>query len=1562
MNKKAKNNKKEIYLNQIETQTEINNGKKKQKIRFLEHSLLLKQTLISAWKNKLQLVILLLLTSFATSLITGAWISYQRINEGKQYLQLDDANFDAVLPYSKSNNITQIANQAFSLRLGRLYYQPSESSTSVALYYDNTIIGREIKTIGPNDLTITYTRDAGAINGISEFQWTNPNKPLEFNLDNENVRASMYGQLMLKAQETTNPILKDKYLEAASDLYTNLFVRVSAGQILDSLKSYFSDWIKVNKSDPQLKVDDQKFTIFLLRNKINYRGEIEGDLRIPDEVNVAEDSKDPAGVLATKLVKEKDSNPRLTPSTSQDPGMNGQWMRIYRKFDLTSDVNVISDFTRQYSSPNDYNQISDGSDPNIYSYTLANAAAALQNRSVNVVNQFVGTAKVEEGTGKSVSVKVVNLGLKKLHNDVNLKVFEGVYPSSKNEIAISPQYARTHKIKPGDSISINNRPFIVSAIAGDAYNIYPTLNLLDPIPNTRTEFIAYALPDAFTNSDWFPSKDTTDLSLMYFLPWKNVSVPKFDISYFNDYFQKIIFGDNKVTDHFQSDYNKYLIEKYLHKNPDYPVKYQLAPNLVITEDNAQFSIYARGRNLINLVSVAFKYAAWIGVIFLVAVVIFITYLIVKKAIEKGKISMGILKSAGYSTGKIIASYLAYPLMVLLIAIPIGWFVGLAVQVYFTEIFNSLFLLPYNVLSFNIVPLFISIALICGFVLITTLLTGYKLLQKPPLDLMKQDSDIAAIGVSNKVGYLQKKLKKSFKSRFLLSLSKTSWKKITVTSLVIAVSTLSIVATISVPATITSMKNNYFLTQKYKNYYQYQNPIPNMPLSKYGLYAWNNLSNKENEPFYPISASMPWPENIIINDKATGEKLAWYDPVQYLKSKDKNNFEEIIRFFGTVDETTKQKIIDQVGKQLASLDNGALDMNFLSWSYSWMGGRAFSNALLKDLANLDQSENKNFSSSLITFAVSLLPEILGVSNPGVPPGPEAITEILKQTLPGFMRQILDNKGPNAYDYFSIGHNTVSYNPNYNSEVGGSEEELVTQFQLGSSDQKLVNSGFLDIQGINPQTKMLYIKPNLVEDMKYKSSETIVPMIVNRSFAAKFNLIVGNEFNAAPNVKTLYYLNKDNKLVPLPKENWYYGDNPTEGDKLIWDKTANKWGYRGQQGIDNTEFNDSYGYNYNGVYDKDGKRIIKDEPSEWNDINKIWLKLPEDIDESAKKGTIRTSNGSDKLSFDIKNISNGQWIKPFSYDVTDKFKGKVIDSTNLLMTRIPEWYGGMLDKKILVAQNNLHLGSLKEDIENDMPIWWKNIVGTTSPITKYRVIGVQDSYDTPKAYIDQKWANLILGYSYYNERSEAKDPVYAPGIYQWFSGKLSASDDIYDIIGRMSFKRDADDYSMYAMNQLDGNSEVQLVANSDLLLRKKEMMKKMADIALSASLLFIVTTIICSILIVIMITDAFTDQFRRFMSHMKAEGYTNHEINSFTLGIFTPWVLVGYGVGYGLGFLSVFGFIKVVGVIAGLAFPFSFIWWIIPLSFAIIALVYFSTFIINTYRLNTMNLIEQLKTDE
>lgn len=1560
-----------LLLNQEEGASD---EKKKPKRRLLERSLLLKQTLVAAWKAKLQLVILLLLTAFATSLVTGAWISYQRILSGQETLQLADANFDAVLPTFSSNGskpATQIANQAFSLKLGKLYYQEAEKD-SVAAYFDNSILGQEIEPLRASNLKITYTKENDKITGISDFQWANPNHPLDFNLQNLHVKGSLYGQLIKKANEANNLILKANYQQAADDLYNNLFVRTTAGQILASLKKYFTDSIVKNAGHHYLN-NENDFTDALISNKINYRGyDAKGatekrDLRIPNKVKLPDDVE----VLTNLIKKEDEEDPRVTKFGENDFGMNGQWMRIYRKFNMTGtpDPNVITNFSNQYQSPSNYNMVTDGSNSNTFSVYFAQAAAALQNRRVQVVNQYVATAGITSSTGKSTTVKVVNLGLAKNYNQVNLKIFEGIFPSSRNEIAISPQYARRYGLRPGNTININSRPFIISGIGGDAFNVYPIINSLDPLPNTRNEFIAYALPDAFYDNGWVAGKDKTDISLMYFIPWKNVPVPAFNTSAFDDYYQRTIFSDNQVNDHSQDDYNNYLMQKYVLNNPDYPTKYTLSQNLVAIEGDSQFAVYARGRVMLAAIIQGFKYIACIGVVFLLLIVIFITYLIIKKAIQKGQVSMGILKSAGYSTWSIISSYLAYPLIVLLIAIPVGWFIGLVVQVYFTEIFNSMFILPYNVLSFNFIPFLISIALICGFVLVTTLITGWKMLQKEPLMLMKKDSDIA-ISNTNKSGSGSEKLKNKFKLRFLLSLSKTSWKKITVTSIVIAVATLAITATVSIPATINNMKDNYFKTQKYKNYYQYQTPMSNMPLSKYAVYTWNNLVNKNDDPYYPVYGNMPWVEDVVINDDS-GTKLGWYDPLKYKKTGDNDsNFSEIVKFYSGVDPTTQQKIIDQIKAQLLKEPNGPLSLNILSWSYSWLGGRMFSNQLIKDIAEADQSKDQNFSNSLIAFATVILPGILNVSNPGVSPGPDAIVEILKQTLPGFIRQVLDTKGPDAYDYFAIGHNTIAYNPNYNSEVGGAEEELVTQFQLGSANSNLVNKGFLDIKGINPDTKMLVMDKALTQRLKYNSNANVVPMVINRSFAAKYNLKVGSQFSAHPKVRTLFYKKADGSFAPMPKENWYYGADPlnpdTSGKKSIWDKTASRWNARGTKKINNTDYSDTYGYRYDGIYDRDGHIKPAAEAEEWNDLNKVWLKLPDKIIENAKNGTLRSHDGSKNLSFKIENIgkqdgSGNWWIQPFSLQVADDYHGKEVDPTNLLLTRIPEWYGAMLDQENLVVDDNLHESNLATEIEKDMPTWWKNIVGT-EPITNYQIIGIHDSYDTARAYIDQKWANSIVGYSYFNDRSDNKDPLAAPGVYQWFSGKLSASDDIYDIIGRMSFKRSADDYNLYAMDSLRGNNEEPIIANSDLLLRKKEMLTKMAEIALSASLLFIVTTIICSILIVIMITDSFTEQFRIFMAHMKAEGYANKEINSFTLGIFTPWAFLGYVLGYGLGFLVVYGLVQAVSRLAGLAFPFAFIWWIIPLSFGIIALIYFSTYIINNAQLNRMDLIALLKSDE
>jgi len=78
-------------------------------------------------------------------------------------------NFDAVLPLSVSKSV-QIVNQAFSLKLGRLYYQEDDKESSSAVYFDNSIIGQQINPLESTDLKIEYQRTNNMIDGITSFE------------------------------------------------------------------------------------------------------------------------------------------------------------------------------------------------------------------------------------------------------------------------------------------------------------------------------------------------------------------------------------------------------------------------------------------------------------------------------------------------------------------------------------------------------------------------------------------------------------------------------------------------------------------------------------------------------------------------------------------------------------------------------------------------------------------------------------------------------------------------------------------------------------------------------------------------------------------------------------------------------------------------------------------------------------------------------------------------------------------------------------------------------------------------------------------------------------------------------------------------------------------------------------------------------------------------------------------------------------------------------------------------------------------------------------------------
>jgi len=87
-----------------------------------------------------------------------------------------------------------------------------------------------------------------------------------------------------------------------------------------------------------------------------------------------------------------------------------------------------------------------------------------------------------------------------------------------------------------------------------------------------------------------------------------------------------------------------------------------------------------------------------------------------------------------------------------------------------------------------------------------------------------------------------------------------------------------------------------------------------------------LDNLNNENYYPVAATMPWPNDIIIND-SEGNKLAYYNPLDYQGDENSNNFANIIKFYDS--NNKDQNMIDRVGKYLSTLTNGPLDLNLVA---------------------------------------------------------------------------------------------------------------------------------------------------------------------------------------------------------------------------------------------------------------------------------------------------------------------------------------------------------------------------------------------------------------------------------------------------------------------------------------------------------------------------------------------------------------------------------------------------------------------------------------------------------
>ena len=150
-------------------------------------------------------------------------------------------------------------------------------------------------------------------------------------------------------------------------------------------------------------------------------------------------------------------------------------------------------------------------------------------------------------------------------------------------------------------------------------------------------------------------------------------------------------------------------------------------------------------------------------IVILAIAVFVIYIITKKRIQEEKKQIGVLKALGYNSLSIAVSYLVYPIIGGVVGGLLGILIGILVNNPLTNLFISYYNVPTDAYMFNNEYL-VKVILIPTFVLsIISYFIAIIMLRKRALNLLKEGTNLKVNIFSKFVAFATRKSK--FKTKF-----------------------------------------------------------------------------------------------------------------------------------------------------------------------------------------------------------------------------------------------------------------------------------------------------------------------------------------------------------------------------------------------------------------------------------------------------------------------------------------------------------------------------------------------------------------------------------------------------------------------------------------------------------------------------------------------------------------------------------------------------------------------------------------------------------------------------
>lgn len=611
--------------------------------------LLFLQSFKRAFKEKIQIIIFLALVILSTLLLTSTWVVSNRLNTGYDFMGRGEFKYDYLFEYDSRKSLKESKKTItpWNTFANDFYSLVEENADGT----EEVLETAPILTIGDNQALqalqadwIQFETSDGIVDSINssnkdKLQQVIVTKPLEesvdavdailskgiynINTNSDYFKSSTMGLIYKRIKdsnlELTNPLVKN---------FINYFTEFHKSDIALNTNGMLVDYVKYLASSSTVTKE-----IFV--NKVNYS---EVGKQWSKKVIIGQDTN----ILPTSIDNffNEGINGRLS-TYIEDKTDEGAVIHKYfyakNVYDLTSPIvpdpedpedpeyPEIDKILHGYNSSLDYATFSyqgfyedyttaRNFDAKLFAESYYDAIATLTNYKLYNREQYVYF-----DLKKDLKYRIINYD--PIYEDGHMKLIEqysefdfempGVY------VVVSANHAYKNNIKLGDNLEIGeNNNLYVGGIGGDSSNIYTTVENTDIFPDAKKDVLVYVPTELYSlkegEFDYITNpNDTDDLSTT-----------------FMDYQGSNLDADTKKFQEYASSN-----PRSLHKKEDnFSIKSEEATALIST----RYSLLGNAINIYILINV-------ILIVFFFVVLIFTLTVLIKKIINKEKISSGILK-------------------------------------------------------------------------------------------------------------------------------------------------------------------------------------------------------------------------------------------------------------------------------------------------------------------------------------------------------------------------------------------------------------------------------------------------------------------------------------------------------------------------------------------------------------------------------------------------------------------------------------------------------------------------------------------------------------------------------------------------------------------------------------------------------------------------------------------------------------------------------------------------------------------------------------------------------